>query len=39
MPTVVVASAFISVNEMLKLEGTPLNLQGTALGIIVLISF
>ena len=34
MPTVVVASAFISVNEMLKLEGTPLNLQGSALGII-----
>ncbi|MBD29487.1 MAG: hypothetical protein CL453_00775 [Acidimicrobiaceae bacterium] len=35
MPTVVVASAFISVNELLKLDGTPLNLQGTALGIIV----
>ena len=35
MPTVVVASAFISVNELLKLDGTPLNLQGSALGIIV----
>lgn len=35
MPTVVVASAFISVNELLKLDGTLLNLQGSALGIIV----
>ena len=34
MPTVVVASAFISVNELLKLDGTPLNLQGSAIGII-----
>ena len=34
MPTVVVASAFISVNKLLKLDGTPLNLQGSALGII-----
>ena len=35
MPTVVVASAFISVNELLTLDGTPLSLQGSALGIIV----
>ena len=35
MPTVVVASAFISVNELLRLDHTPLNLQGSALGIIV----
>ena len=35
MPTVVVASAFISVNELLRLENSPLNLQGSALGIIV----
>ena len=35
MPTVVVASAFISVNELLMLDGTPLSLQGSSLGIIV----
>ncbi|HJM27569.1 MAG: iron ABC transporter permease [Acidimicrobiales bacterium] len=35
MPTVVVATAFISVNDFLHLNGTPFSLQGSTLGIIV----
>ena len=35
MPTVVVASAFLSLNNIFQLEGTLFNLQGTPFGIIV----
>ena len=35
MPTVVVASAFLSLNKIFRLEGTVFNLEGTAFGIIV----
>tara|TARA_Y100001970_G_scaffold210926_1_gene257396 strand:- start:4215 stop:5888 length:1674 start_codon:yes stop_codon:yes gene_type:complete len=35
MPTVVVASAFLSLNSIFRLEGTVLNLEGTAFGVIV----
>ncbi|HJM99160.1 MAG TPA: ABC transporter permease subunit, partial [Acidimicrobiales bacterium] len=35
MPTVVVATAFISVNEFLRLDGTIFTLQGSTFGIII----
>jgi len=35
MPTVVVATAFISVNEFLRLDGTMFTLQGSTFGIII----
>ena len=35
MPTVVVASAFLSLNKIFRLEETVFNLEGTAFGIIV----
>ncbi len=35
MPTVVVATAFISVNEFLQLDGTMFTLQGSTFGIII----